>query len=278
MPSLKPTCKEHAQYEIDVEVPESTLRRYGLSLQDVAEAIRRENLDLPAGLLKSPSQDVLLKGENKRVVGSEIERIPLITDPNGVALSIGDVASVRDEFAETTNLTYINGRPALVVEVQKTSDEDLIVVTDAVKKFASEADVPAGYELLAWDDRSIEVKDRINLLAKNALQGLVLVFRVPRAVSRFALSVLGRSRHSDFVSRRVHHPALTGQTINMLSLFGFLMVIGILVDDGIVIGENIYTSSRRRASPRCRPRSKARRKSCPACSLRSSRPSWRSCR
>ena len=229
------------EYEIDVEVPEPTLRRYGLSLSDVAHAIRRENLDLPAGLLKSPSQDVLLKGENKRVVGSEIERIPLITDPNGVALTIGDVASVRDEFSEMTNQTNINGRPALVIEVQKTSDEDLIVVTDAVKEFAAEARVPAGYKLITWDDRSVEVKDRISLLAENALQGLVLVF--------VCLALFLDLRLAFWVAAGIPVSFLgaciillvTGQTINMLSLFGFLMVIGILVDDGIVIGENIYT-------------------------------------
>ncbi|MDQ3329348.1 MAG: efflux RND transporter permease subunit, partial [Planctomycetota bacterium] len=232
-------------YEINIEVPEATLRRYGLSLQDVAQAVRRENLDLPAGLLKSPSQDVLLKGENKRVIGVEIEDIPLVTDPNGVVLSVGDIASVRDEFAETTNQTRINGRPALNIEVQKTSDEDLIVVTDAVKKFAEDAKVPAGYDLLVWDDRSVEVKDRINLLAKNSLQGLVLVF--------LCLALFLDLRLAFWVAAGIPISFLgaciillvTGQTINMLSLFGFLMVIGILVDDGIVIGENIYTHRER---------------------------------
>ena len=228
------------QYEIDVEIPEETLRRYGLTLQDVARAVRRENLDLPGGLLKSPSQDVLLKGENKRVVGSEIARTPLVSDPSGVSLSIGDVASVRDEFADVTSLTRVNGRPAMAIEVQRTSDEDLIEVTAAVKGFAKSYVLPPGYELLTWEDRSVEVMDRIDLLAKNGLQGLLLVF--------LTLALFLDLRLAFWVAAGIPISMLgaciillaTGQTINMLSLFGFLMVIGILVDDGIVIGENIY--------------------------------------
>ncbi len=227
-------------YEINVEIPEETLRRYGMSLQDVAQAIRRENLDLPGGLLRSPSQDIMLKGENKRVVGAEIAQIPLVTAPSGVVLSIGDVASVKDEFADTTSETMINGRPALVIEVQKTSDEDLIVVTDAVKEFARTAVVPTGYDLLPWDDRSVEVKDRINLLAENAILGLLLVF--------LCLALFLDLRLAFWVACGIPIAFLgaciilfaAGQTLNMLSLFGFLMVIGILVDDGIIVGENIY--------------------------------------
>lgn len=228
-------------FEINIEIPEDVLRRYGLEMRQVANAVRRENLDLPAGFLRSPSQDVMLKGENKRVEGSQIERIPLITDPNGAVLTIGDVANVRDAFADTTARTRINGRDALVVEVQKTSDEDLIVVTDAVKEFARTVTMPDGYELLVWDDRSIEVMDRIKLLGENSLQGLVLVFVL--------LALFLELRLAFWVALGIPISMLGaciillmfGQTLNMLSLFGFLMVIGILVDDGIIVGENIYT-------------------------------------
>ena len=227
-------------YEIDIEIPEETLRRYGLSLQQVAEAVRRENLDLPGGLLKTPSQDVMLKGENKRVIGEEIEQIPLVTDPSGVVLSIGDVASVKDEFADTTSATRLNGRPALVIAVERTSDEDLIVLTDAVKAFAAQHTMPAGYELVTWDDRSIEVKDRIRMLSNDGWQGLILVF--------IALSLFLDLRLAFWVAAGIPIALLGtcivllagGQTLNMLSLFGFLMVMGILVDDAIVISENVH--------------------------------------
>ncbi len=228
------------EYEIDVEIPEETLRRYGLSLKDVAQAVRRENLDLPGGLLKSASQDVLLKGENKAVVGEEIGKVPLVSDASGVSLSVGDVAHVKDAFADVTSVTRVNGRPAMVIAVQRTSKEDLIAVTDAVKSFAKDYALPAGFELMTWEDRSIEVRDRIDLLAKNGIQGLILVF--------VTLALFLNLRLAFWVAIGIPISMLgacivllmTGQTINMLSLFGFLMVIGILVDDAIVIGENIY--------------------------------------
>ena len=232
-------------YEIDIEIPESALRRHGLDLRQVAQAVRRENLDLPGGLLRSPSQDVRLKGENKRITGEAIEKIPLVTDPTGVVLTVGDVANVKDEFADTTSITRMNGRPALVIEIQKTSDEDLIEVTDAVKAFAAQQTLPAGYELLPWDDRSVEVKDRINLLAENSLQGLVLVFLILALFLDLRLAFwVACGIPISFLGACIIL-LLFGQTINMLSLFGFLMVIGILVDDGIVIGENIYTHRER---------------------------------
>lgn len=229
------------QYEIDIEIAEETLRRYGLSLQEVARAVRRENLDLPGGLLKGPAQEVMLKGENKRVLGPEIERIPLVTDPNGVVLTVGDVAKVKDEFADVTSITRVNGRPALVIAVQRTSDEDLIEVTDEVKEFAAEPKgLPAGYSLLPWDDHSVEVKDRIRMLSNDGWQGLVLVF--------LALSLFLDLRIAFWVALGIPIALLgtaivllaTGQTLNMLSLFGLLIVMGILVDDAIVISENVH--------------------------------------
>ena len=232
-------------YEIDIEIPESALRRHGLDLRQVAEAVRRENLDLPGGLLRSPSQDVRLKGVNKRITGESIEKIPLVTDPTGVVLTVGDVANVKDEFADRTSITRINNRPALVIEIQKTSDEDLIEVTDAVKAFAAEQSLPTGYELLPWDDRSIEVKDRIGLLAENGLQGLILVFLILALFLDLRLAFwVACGIPISFLGACIIL-LMFGQTINMLSLFGFLMVIGILVDDGIVIGENIYTHRER---------------------------------
>lgn len=238
------------EYEIDIEIPEETLRRYGLSLQEVARVVRRENLDLPGGLLKSPSQDVMLKGENKRVLGAEIEKIPLVTDPGGVVLTVGDVATVKDEFADTASLTRVNGRPALVVAVQRTSDEDLIEVTDEVKEFAENpTGLPAGYSLMPWDDHSEEVKDRIRMLSNDGWQALVLVF--------IALSLFLDLRLAFWVAAGIPIALLgtciillaTGQTLNMLSLFGLLIVMGILVDDAIVISENVHVHREMGKSP-----------------------------
>ena len=228
-------------FQIDVEIPENTLRRYGLSLQRVAQIVRAENLDLPGGTLKGAGQDVLIKGEAKGVTGEEIRRIPLVTDPGGVVLTVGDLGEVRDDFDDNSGRTLMNGRPAEVVAVQRTADEDLLAISEAVHDFAESRPMPPGYSLLAWDDRSVEVRDRMELLLRNGWQGLVLVGLV--------LTVFLELRLALWVALGIPISILGagvllyfgGQTLNMLSMFAFLMVLGILVDDAIVVGENIYT-------------------------------------
>ncbi len=228
------------EYQIDVEVPEDRLRSYGLTLQDVANKIRRENIEMPGGKMNTPTQEVLIRGKHKRLYGNEIAEIPLVTTADGVVLTVGDLGTVRDAFADTTAISYVNGRPALVISMDRTQSEDLLMMVDAVKSYASTAKVPPGFELVTYADRSLEVRDRMNLLIKNGLQGLVLVFMM--------LAVFMNLRLSFWVALGIPIAVLGsgvillyfGQTLNMLSMFAFLMALGIVVDDAIVIGENIF--------------------------------------
>ncbi|HID23703.1 MAG TPA: efflux RND transporter permease subunit, partial [Planctomycetaceae bacterium] len=234
------------KYEIDVEVSEKTLRRYGLTLQDVARVLREQNIEIPGGTLKTDLQEILLRGKSKFEVGPEIAKLPVLTDPTGVVLTVGDLGHVRDEFEDVTALHRINGRPGLVIQVEKTAQEDLMAITDEVRRFVDQAGRPGGFELpegLAltyWGDMSLPVHDRLSLLTRNGLQGLALVL-IALAVfldlqlafwvaAGIPISVLGASALMFY----------TGQTLNMLSMFGFLMALGIVVDDAIVVGENIY--------------------------------------
>jgi len=256
-------------YQIDVEISEETLRKYGLTLQQVAQIIRRENIELPGGTMKTDSQEILLRGKNKRLLGHEIAKIPLVTQPDGVVLTVGDLGVVRDEFVDTTAIHRINGKPGMVIAVQKTAAEDLLEIVHEIKQFLGEAQgqpeekpegffgrikqslagghlpssyrLPYGYSLTTWDDNSVMVEDRINLLTRNGLQGLALVLVV--------LAVFLELRLAAWVAMGIPISILGGaaimlgidQTLNMLSLFAFLMVLGILVDDAIVVGENVYT-------------------------------------
>lgn len=234
-------------YQIDVEISERTLREYGLSLQRVAQTIRRENIELPGGRMKTDSQEVLLRGKNKQLTGEEIARIPLVTRSDGVVLTIGDLGTVHDEFADTTAVQRIDGHPGLVISINKTAAEDLLEITAAVLKYvdAKQFDMPDGYRLRTWADESVHVRDRMELLGRNGLQGLVLVFIV--------LAVFLELRLAFWVALGIPVSILGacgvmyygGQTLNMLSMFSFIMALGILVDDAIVIGENIYTHRRR---------------------------------
>lgn len=228
-------------FEIAVEVPEDTLRKFGFSLDALANAVRRQNVELPGGKMQTPSQEVLLRGSNKREIGSDIADIPILTRPNGDVITVGDMGTVIDGFEETTARNRINERPGLAIRVTKTNTEDLFTIVEAVQKYVDEKQMPPGYEITAWNDISVDVRDRIELLSRNGLQGLILVFLVLAIFLDLRLafwvavgipvSILG----AGFVLLAF------GQTLNMLTMFAFLMALGIVVDDAIVIGENIYT-------------------------------------
>lgn len=233
--------KAARNYQIDVEIAEDTLREHGLTLAQVSDLIRRNNLETPAGTIKTASQDVLVKGKDKSIYGEGIAELPVLTQPNGTVLTVGDLGTVRDDFDDTTAITRVDGKPAMVISVERTSKEDIIAMTNAVKEFVKEKELPAGYELQTWGDRSIEVRDRLDLLKRNGFQGLVLVFIV--------LAIFLELRLAFWVALGIPISMLgacivlmmTGQTMNMLSSFAFLMALGIVVDDAIVIGENIYS-------------------------------------
>lgn len=227
-------------YQIDVEIPESTLRSYDLTLEQVAQLIRQHNVELPGGQLKGEGQEVLLRAKNKGRFGEEIEKIPLITRPGGVVLTVGDLGTVRDDFEDSTNVGEINGDPAMVVNVERTKSEDLLALVDDVYAYVEKKTLPPGYEFVTWNDSSKEVRGRLDLLRRNGLNGLALVFLVLTLFLEMRLafwvalgipiSILGAGAALE----------LGGQTLNMLSLFSFLVALGIVVDDAIVIGENIY--------------------------------------
>lgn len=227
-------------YQIDVEISEQTLRSYGLSLGQVASIIRSQNVELPGGQLKSEGQEVLLRAKNKGRVGEDIAKLPLVTQPGGVVLTVGDLGTVRDEFEDIASGGEINGRPAMVVNVERTKAEDLLSMVDQVRAYAANKKLPDGYELMIWGDTSVEVRDRLNLLLRNGAQGLFLVFLV--------LTLFLEMRLAFWVALGIPISILGAgvalsigdQTLNMLSLFSFLVALGIVVDDAIVVGENIY--------------------------------------
>ncbi len=228
-------------YQIDVEIPKSTLREYGLTLTEVARRIRSENVELPSGNIKSTSQEFLLRGKAKRIQGSEIAKIPLITTQNGVVLTVGDLGTVKDDFADKTAVSRINGKPGLAISIEAAAREDMLAMTEAVRKYAENPNLPAGYRIDLWGDRSVEVNDRLQLLKRSGVQGLILVF--------ICLMLFLEIRLAFWVALGIPISILGAcivlwqfdQTLNMLSMFSFVIALGIVVDDAIVIGENIYT-------------------------------------
>jgi HAE1 family hydrophobic/amphiphilic exporter-1 len=228
------------KFQIDVEMPEKTLREYGLTLTDVSRRIRVRNLELPGGTIRDRGETYLLRGKDKRVLGEEIASIPLITRPDGVVLTVGELGSVKDEFVDTTSISRINGLPGLAIDVNAASREDLLSMADSVKEYVKTKKLPAGYRFETWGDSSIEVRDRIDLLVRNGMQGLILVFII--------LALFLELKLAFWVALGIPISLLGAcivlwqcdQTLNMLSLFSFLIALGIVVDDAIVIGENVY--------------------------------------
>ncbi|MCA9127446.1 MAG: efflux RND transporter permease subunit [Planctomycetales bacterium] len=229
-------------FQIDVEIAEDTLRKYGLTLSSVANILRRENIEMPGGQLKSDGQEILLRGKNRREVGLEIMKLPVVSQPNGIVLTIEDIGAVQDQFDDSSTVSEVNGRPALVISVDRTSDEDLLVIADAVHDYVDthRDALPEGYSMQVWGDTSIDVRDRMRMLRDNGLQGLCFVFVLLALFLEFRLAF--------WVSLGIPICVMgagiillgTGQTLNMLSMFAFLMALGIVVDDAIVVGENIY--------------------------------------
>ncbi len=239
------------EYEIAVEVSEENLRRYGLSFDQVVQALRTGSLDLPGGTIKTAHGEIIVRAKGQMYTGSEFEQLPLITDAAGTVVRLGQVATVVDGFEDTDIIARFNGQPAALVQVNRTTQEDVIAISDTVRRYVAEqqARMPAGVRLATWFDLSTMVRDRIDLLLRNGLQGIVLVF--------FVLALFLNLRLAFWVSVGIPISFMgafmvldyTGETINMISLFAFIMTLGILVDDAIIVGENIFTHYGRGKSP-----------------------------
>jgi len=229
-------------YEISIEVDEATLRHYGLTLDEIARRIRAASIDLPAGAIKAAGGEVLIRTKGKRYTGREYGDIIIIGRPDGSAVRLRDIATIRDQFADTDTVSYFDGHPAAMVVVFRVGDEKPIEIADLVRAYKAkkEKELPASLHLALWHDVSELFASRMHLLQKNALFGLVLVF--------FTLTIFLQTRLAlwvmlgipiSFCGALLFLPVV-GVSINMISLFAFIMALGILVDDAIVVGENIF--------------------------------------
>ena len=238
-------------YEIAVEVSEENLRRYGLSFDRIVTAVKTGSIDLAGGTIKTAQGEIIVRSKGQLYTGHEFEQLPLITQKDGTVIRLGQVANVVDGFEDKDIKTRFNSLPAALVQVNRTSNEDLIKISDAVRAYVTgqKSRMPEGVQIATWFDLSTMVRDRINLLLRNGAQGIVLVF--------IALALFLNLRLAFWVAIGIPISFMgaflvldySGQTINMISLFAFIMTLGILVDDAIIVGENIFTHFGRGKSP-----------------------------
>lgn len=234
-------------YEISIEVSESTLDRYGLTFDAIVDAIRRSSVDLPAGSLKTPSGEILLRTKAQAYSGEDYARIVVIRRPDGTRLTLGEIAEIHDGFEEEPLYGIFNGRRAVVIDVYRSGDQSALDVGRAVKEYvaAEKSAMPPGVSVDYWRDRSRIVKLRLNTLVQSAWQGGVLIFILLALFLRLSVAIwVCVGIPISFLGALALMPEI-GVTINLISLFAFILVLGIVVDDAIVTGENIYSHLKR---------------------------------
>lgn len=239
------------KYEVSIEVEQNTLRALGLTISDVARAVRQGSLDLSAGSIETRDEQVRIRTLGRNYDQQDFEEIVIVSRPDGTVVRLGEIATVRDGFEDADLITRYNGHPAAMVEVYRTSDERVLDIVKAVNA-ALESDIipglPVGVSLEIWNDDSEILSDRLALMMKNAALGLLLVLVALTLFLELGLALwvavgIGLS----FIGTLAVMMVL-GVSINTMSLFGFILAVGIVVDDAIVVGENIY-SLRERGVP-----------------------------
>jgi len=237
--------------EISIEVSEASLRRHNLTFDDVVRAIRRSSLDLPGGAIRTREGDVLVRTKGQAYAGREFEEIVVLTRPDGTRLRLGEIARVVDGFEEDDFFARFDGDPALLVTVYRVGDQKVLELVRTVKAYVEEirADLPDGIQLTVWADGSRSLRDRLDILTRNGIQGFVLVFVILSCFLRLRLAAwVAVGVPVAFLGALSTFPVV-GISIDVISLFAFILVLGLLVDDAIVVGENVHTHQQRGEDP-----------------------------
>ncbi len=228
--------------EIAVEVPSEELRRYNLTVSNIANLIKVNSLEMGGGSIKSKGGEILLKVDQKREYGSEYYSVPILNTAEGVEVSLGEIATITDGFEESDKDDYFNGEHAVRLKVYRVGEQTPKSVSKAVRKVLDRVQptLPEGITLTIWQDRSIDLGERIDLLSKNIWMGLVLVMILLGCFLQVRLAFwVMMGIPISFLGSFVFLPSM-GVSINMISLFAFITSLGMVVDDAIVVGENVF--------------------------------------
>jgi multidrug efflux pump subunit AcrB len=230
-------------YEVSIEVPEARLRRHGLSFDQVADAVRRSSLDLPGGSIKTEGGEILLRTKGQAYRGPDFERLVLLTRADGTRITLGDVATVIDGFEDIDRTTSFDGEPAVLVRVSRVGDQSTLAIGSAVEAYVAGAQsrLPEGLTLTIWQDQTKLLTGRIEILMKNGRAGFFLVLLVLALFLRLRLALWVAVGVPVSFAGALFVMAPLEIGINVISTFAFILVLGILVDDAIVMGESAYT-------------------------------------
>jgi multidrug efflux pump subunit AcrB len=229
-------------FELRVEIPPETLRSLGLTLEEVATIIRRTAIELPGGSVRTESGEILMRFKERRDWAAEFADVPVVLSGSGSRLRLGDIATVRDDFEETYRFASFNGYPAVGFEVYRVGEETPIGVSRAVRETMAQIapSLPEGIDYVINNDWSDIYRQRMELLTKNAIMGFVLVLVILGLFLEIKLAFwVTMGIPVSFLGAIFMMPGLD-LSINMISMFAFIIALGIVVDDAIVTGENIY--------------------------------------
>ena len=228
--------------EISIEISELTLKKHQLSIEQVARSIRLNSMDIPGGAIETNMGEILIRSKGQVYDQSGFANIPIISRQDGATLLLGDIADIKDGFAKVDLSQKFNGSPSILIRVFRVGDQNALDISNAVKKYVDQisSTLPKGVGIKTWNDEAIILQGRIDLLLKNAYLGLILVVTI--------LAIFLKPKLAFWVSLGIPISFMGGfllmpifdVSINMLSLFTFILVLGIVVDDAIVVGENIF--------------------------------------
>jgi multidrug efflux pump subunit AcrB len=228
--------------EISIEISELTLKKHQLSIAQVARSIRLNSMDIPGGAIETNMGEILIRSKGQVYDQRGFANIPIISRQDGATLLLGDIAEIKDGFAKVDLSQKFNGSPSILIRVFRVGDQNALDISSAVKKYVDQisSTLPKGVGIKTWNDEAIILKGRIDLLLKNAYLGLILVVTI--------LAIFLKPKLAFWVSLGIPISFMGGfllmpifdVSINMLSLFTFILVLGIVVDDAIVVGENIF--------------------------------------
>lgn len=239
-------------YEIGIEISEQKLREYHLSLGEVANIINASSLNLPGGSVRTENGDIMLRTTGQAYRQYDFEAIVLTTFPDGTRLTLGEIATVNDGFVDESGFALFNGKQSVGLAVIAMGDQDELATAARAKEYVKKksASLPKGVQLTEWMDMTYYLDERLSMMYKNLVFGAILVFIVLALFLEIKLAfwVMVGIPVCFLGAITVFNLPIIGGSLNVISLFGFILVLGIVVDDAIIIGESVYGEQEKRGN------------------------------
>ncbi|MEE8079664.1 MAG: efflux RND transporter permease subunit, partial [Pseudomonadales bacterium] len=229
-------------YEISIEISEDSLRRYGITIEQIAQVVRNTSLDMPGGTIRTAGGEILLRAKGQAYWGEEFENIIALTRNDGTKVMLSEIAEIRDTFAEGDLTARFNGNPAVMVKVWRVGKEDAINMAADIVRYVERRNLmlPTGLELEIWGDQSKELQERLNTVNSMALGGLVLVVIILAMFLKFRLAMWVAAGIPIALMGTIAMFPYFDISMSSMTVMAFILVLGILEDDAIVVGERVY--------------------------------------